>query len=199
MEMNDARASCISHLIEKRMKTTGDIVLAQLAYVSHEKVSVNIQLSCDPLARISWLGRSPIRSLWEVYRQLNDKMVQLSANYGVPNAFVDIGPMFYTFLMNYEWTNEPLVIQMQRLANTTIMLSHREVSWRAFTEVAVKLSLLLATESTAERVISILGSHFSNKRSSLKDDLFSAEARIVVQKKLDEYNAKVDLGRSPEA
>ena len=139
MEMHDERASRISHLIEKRMQTTGDIVLAQLAYFFTREGFREYSALLRPLGKYQLARQiTQPQPLWEVYRQLSDKMVQLSANYGVPNAFADIGPMFYTFLMNYEWTNEPFVIQMQRLANTTITLSHREVSWRAFTEVAVK-------------------------------------------------------------
>ena len=198
--LNSEPARCLTRLLNERFKETADINLAQLAYFFTRDGFNEYQALLKPLKQYAWGSIvEDQEGRWALYNALSNKMIELCVYFGTENAVRDIGAMFYSFTMNYNLTDEPFIMQMKKLGKTPMRIGDRDVLWEKFTEPAVKLALFPATESAAERVISILERHFTASRSSLKDDLFSSEARIVVQKSLDKYNEKINLTRSLEA
>ena len=195
-DFKDMRATALANLLKKRMMDTCDIGLAQLAYLFTTDGFSEYQRVLKPLEQYA---NGVQATAHELYRQLRSKMIQLCKNMGTDDANRDIGPMFHAFVMQYNWSDEPFVVQMQTLRSSELAIGNRRVPWGKFTDAAVKLSQFPASESAAERVLSVLTKHFSLDRSAMKDDLFSAEARISVQENLDNYNKSIVMGRTLDA
>ena len=151
----------LSELLSNRFNTTGDGLLAQLAFMFTPKGLLYFRRVFSVLDRPRE-GNQDERydRCFSLRDALMHKLQELYEYFGFPEGKRRIPPLFRQFLLHFNLTTEPMKIQLDRLTGMTLTSQTSCIPWKDFCSTAQRLLELPASESVTERVISHMCSLF---------------------------------------
>lgn len=184
----------LSQLLAIRFDTTGDGLLAQVAFMFTPKGLLYFRKVFSVLHQ---LREGNHDECYDRCFRLRDAMMhkfkQIYEFFGFPDGSQRIPPLFHQFLLHFNLTSEPMKIQLDRLGGMTLTTQTSCIPWKDFCSTAQRLLELPASESVAERVISHMSLLFPANRYGSNVDLVDAQITVRMQEVLDEYNSDVGL------
>ena len=184
----------LSRLLSDRFNTTGDGLLAQVAFMFTPKGLLYFRRVFAVLDRPRE-GNQDERfdRCFNLRDALMHKFQEIYEYFGFPEGSRRIPPLFHQFLLHFSLTTEPMKIQLDRLGGIELKTQTSRIPWKDFCSTAQRLLELPASESVAERVISHMSLLFPASRYGSNVDLVDAPITVRIQEILDEHNRDVGL------